>query len=104
MINKAILVLATFGTITQGLVTSANAFFDLQLFPVYSFCTSSEHNHSRKWINAVLFGVPFLTALIGTFYYDIKSLKLVRRKRENIAAKNRPAKQLLQGLCYFSLH
>ena len=71
------MILIGFGSTTsQGLVMGANAIFDLKLFPVYSFCIGAEHNASIKWINALIFGTPFIGTLVGTFYYDIRSLNL----------------------------
>ena len=57
----------------------------------------SQHDYSRKWINILLFGIPFNCALLATFYYDIKSLLLVRRKRDSTVTnpKNRSTKRLL---------
>ena len=76
MICNAIILVGLVSATSQALIMGANAIFNLKLLPIYSFCTGSEHVPSIKWINALIFGTPFLGTLIGTFYYDIRSLNL----------------------------
>ena len=76
MICKAMVMFAIASATSQAIVMGSNAVLNLKLFPFTSYCKNEEHNHSMKWINALIFGGPFFCTLLGTFYYDIKSLHL----------------------------
>lgn len=94
--TKALIICSITSFLIQGTIIASNSIFTLKLFPAYSYCMKSQHDPSRKWINILLFGIPFNFALLVTFCYDIKSLLLVRRKRNSTAQKNRTTKKLLK--------